>query len=232
MNDLDETEEFKALAAEYALGLLSPAETAAFEDALSGDPDLRDLYALWAEDFAALTAGIDPVEPPKRVWQNIETTLFPANPATARTSFLQRLGIIPASLVGLAAAVAVLAFVDFGGLVNTPFRPAYQAQVAAADQSLIVLAGYDPAQGTLRVERSAGGARDGRVLELWVIAGDNPPVSLGVLPDAAQTDITIAPDLYAALEGGTLAISDEPPGGSPTGAPTGDVLAVGPLTLL
>ena len=38
--------------------------------------------------------------------------------------------------------------------------------------------------------------------------------------------------LRAALEGAVLAISDEPTGGSPTGAPTGDVLALGEITPL
>jgi len=36
-------------------------------------------------------------------------------------------------------------------------------------------------------------------------------------------------DLRRRVAGAVLAISDEPEGGSPTGAPTGDVLAVGPV---
>ena len=83
------------------------------------------------------------------------------------------------------------------------------------------------------MNRTAGAAVPGRVLELWLIAGDNPPVSLGVLPEAASAEVQLTPDLVAALAAGTLpinlAISDEPPGGSTTGAPTGAVLAMGPV---
>ncbi|MEL6126646.1 MAG: anti-sigma factor [Pseudomonadota bacterium] len=52
-------------------------------------------------------------------------------------------------------------------------------------------------------------------------------VSLGVLPEEPDARISVAVALRPLLPGGTLAISDEPPGGSPTGAPTGEVLAVG-----
>jgi anti-sigma-K factor RskA len=60
---------------------------------------------------------------------------------------------------------------------------------------------------------------------LWLIAGNNAPVSLGVLPDAGAVTLMVAEALAVQLAGGTLAISDEPDGGSPTGAPTGAVLA-------
>ncbi len=66
---------------------------------------------------------------------------------------------------------------------------------------------------------------------MWLIAGDDAPVSLGVLPDG-PVRLAIAPDLRPRLAGATLAISDEPPGGSPTGQPSGAVLATGPLTEL
>ena len=42
----------------------------------------------------------------------------------------------------------------------------------------------------------------------------------------------LAKAVAARLAGGTLAVSDEPPGGSPTGAPTGEVLAAAPLVEL
>ena len=74
---------------------------------------------------------------------------------------------------------------------------------------------------------SSGGARPGRALELWLIEGDDPPVSLGVLPDTEATVLQVDAAVAAALPGGVLAVSDEPPGGSPTGQPTGDVLATG-----
>ena len=37
----------------------------------------------------------------------------------------------------------------------------------------------------------------------------------------------LTPELGGLIAGGTLAVSDEPLGGSPTGAPTGEILATG-----
>ena len=108
--------------------------------------------------------------------------------------------------------------------------PAYVAEVAAEDGSLVIAAAYDAEAGALFVDRRAGGPREGRALEMWLIAGEAAPVSLGVLPGDAQTALAIPEALRPQLEGGVLAISDEPPGGSPTGAPTGDELAVGEIT--
>ena len=68
---------------------------------------------------------------------------------------------------------------------------------------------------------------------MWLIAdGAGAPVSLGVLPAAQFAELAIPADQIAALAGATLAISDEPLGGSPTGQPTGAILAVGKVNTL
>ena len=61
--------------------------------------------------------------------------------------------------------------------------------------------------------------------ELWSIAPNEAPKSLGVVEQASLSrDLPVDPagDL-------TLAISLEPKGGSPTGAPTGPVVFTGAL---
>ena len=70
------------------------------------------------------------------------------------------------------------------------------------------------------------------MLELWAILPDQAPVSLGVLPDSETTRILVPAELRSQAAQITLAISDEPVGGSPTGAPTGDVLAAGAMSEL
>mgnify|MGYP000881567588 CR=1 FL=1 len=82
----------------------------------------------------------------------------------------------------------------------------------------------------MRLNRLEGAPATGRSLELWLIAGNEAPVSLGVLPQDAASRITLPAALRGKLVGSVLAISDEPEGGSPTGAPTGAVLATGELT--
>lgn len=229
MTENGDREDDSALSAEYALGLLTPVEARAFEARMAVDPELRVQYALWAEDFASLADAIAPVEPPKSVLERLTTTLFPEE----KQSWLQKLGLIPAILGGLAAALIVLVVTNQGLLIGPGATgPVYTAEIAAEDQSLLVLATYDPAEAVLRIDRTAGAAREGRTLQLWLIAGDNTPVSLGVLAEGEVSTVPIPETLLAALEGGVLAISDEPQGGSPTGQPTGDVLAVGPVVTL
>lgn len=220
----------KALAGEYALGLLSPDEAAAFEARLATDAQLRAAYADWAEDLAMLTDRIEPVAPPPDSFRRIEARLFGRPSRRAGPAWL-RWGLGVAAAAGLALAVGLgTGILDRGPM--PPANPSYQAELAAEDRSLVVSAAYDAAQGRLFVERQQGGARTGRALELWVIAGEDAPQSLGVLPDTARAVLDVPAALRPQLDGAILAISDEPPGGSPTGAPTGDVLAAGPITKL
>lgn len=230
MTDETDREDDIALAAEYALGMLTPTEEKAFEARLVVDPALRSEYARWARDLVALTEGIPGVVPSRSVRDNIDVKLF----GEARPTFLQRIGFIPAVLGGLAVAALLFVVVNIGLLTapDTPTGPAYRAEIAAHDSSLVMMARFDPVGGTLRVERAAGSARAGRVLELWLIVGEAAPVSLGVLFEGQVSELVLSPELIAALDGGILAISDEPPGGSPTGAPTGDVLATGKVLTL
>jgi anti-sigma-K factor RskA len=230
MTDEPDREEDIALAAEYALGLLTPDEAEAFEARLAVDPAFRADYAVWAEDFVSMTDAVPEVTPPLAVKAAIDARLFPGK----KRSFLQRIGIFQWLLGGLATAAVLIAIVNLGLLTgpDETLGPSYQVEIAAQDESLRVVARYDPAAATLRIERSAGAAAEGRVLELWLIAGDAAPVSLGVLPDAQTTEIPLSDDVVVVLEGAILAISDEPVGGSPTGQPTGDVLAVGQVTTI
>jgi anti-sigma-K factor RskA len=108
--------------------------------------------------------------------------------------------------------------------------PSLTAEIAAEDRTLVYAARFDPARAVLEVARTDGAPAPGRVHELWLIAEGAPtPVSLGVLPEDGRTALVLSEAVAAAMAGGTLAVSDEPPGGSPTGQPTGAVLAVGTL---
>jgi anti-sigma-K factor RskA len=71
---------------------------------------------------------------------------------------------------------------------------------------------------------------EGKSAELWVIEGKNPPRSLGVIDiKGPNAHVIGAGQLQGLQSGATLAISIEPYGGSPTGLPTGPVVASGTL---
>ena len=67
-------------------------------------------------------------------------------------------------------------------------------------------------------------------VELWFIIGTNPPVSLGLLPRDPPARFVLTQEQKSLFtEGTVLAVSLEPAGGSPTGPPTGPVVAAGPI---
>lgn len=231
MSDQDQPDrdDDRILAGEYALGLLSAEAAAAFEARLTNEPDLRAAYAQWAEDFTALTDDIPPRTPPARVWRGIEAELF-ASPDKASAPWGRRVLFWGSGLAAAAVLVLVLGINGLWerGAVRLVDAP-YVAELTAEDRSLVVQALYDDATGALFVERTVGAARPGRALELWLIAGEAAPVSLGTMPEEPTAVLQVPADLQDRFVGAVLAISDEPVGGSPTGAPTGDVLAVGPV---
>jgi anti-sigma-K factor RskA len=152
----------------------------------------------------------------------MERELFGSAPESPRWSWTRFVG-------GAAAAGAlVVALLLWTGPPAT--TPTLSAEVADEDRSLVYAVSYAPAQERLDVTRTEGAPAAGRVHELWLIAeGAAAPVSLGVLPDDGRVTLELDGTLAAAIAGGTLAVSDEPPGGSPTGQPTGAVLALGTL---
>ncbi len=227
--DGPEDEDDRVLAAEYALGLLTDEERTAFEVRLDADPALRAEVITWDEHFAsAILDDVDPVEPSPQVAKRLQTLLFKPQ----KESFWQQ--IWPYGLGGVAAALVLWLTISTG--VITPDGPVLQPDLVAElaptpdGDGLMIRASVDTSLGAVEVVRAAGQPPEGRVFELWLIAGDAAPVSLGLLDAGESTVIDLPQEVLALLPGALLAISDEPPGGSPTGAPTGAVRAAGPLT--
>jgi len=72
-----------------------------------------------------------------------------------------------------------------------------------------------------------------QVYELWLLVPDEAPLSLGLLNDQGSTLLQPSDELNRLVQPGlALAVSLEPPGGSPTGVPTGPVLFVGNIQSL
>ena len=69
----------------------------------------------------------------------------------------------------------------------------------------------------------------GRTLELWALPPGQPPRSLGLLAMQGVTTLSWPAGLAGVQQ---LAVSLEPPGGSPTGQPTGPVVLSGSVLAL
>ena len=228
---IDDREDDGLLAAEYVLRLLEPEEERAFEARLEDEPELIEQVAAWASRLSGMDVEFAETTPRAAVKADLTERLFGA--PERRVPFWQKLGLWQ----GVSFASILLAgFFAWQVLQQDPDAPGrgplYVSEIAAEDQSLRVLAVYDSDAGELQINRTAGQAASGRALELWAIAEGNAPVSLGVLPEAQTAGVPLPEEFRTQLTSLTLAISDEPPGGSPTGQPTGAVLAVGTVTEL
>lgn len=203
-----------ALAAEYVLGVLDLAERAAAEAQIKSDPEFAALVHRWEQRLAPLNDDIAPEPVPPAVWTRIDARLFPKAAPPVRKSW--RLWLAGAVTAGI---------VVFGILTLMPptARGTVIASLGAAESTLIYEARHD---GThLLVTRVAGSpAPEGQTHELWVIAPGAAPVSLGLLGvDPLDVEYPRPP------AGWVLAVSVEPAGGSPTGAPTGPVILTAEL---
>jgi anti-sigma-K factor RskA len=200
-------DEDDALAAEFVLGVLSLADRQSVEARMKADPAFAGLVAEWEERLSPLNDDYAPTPAPN-LMPKIEARLFPKAPRGRGTAVLRWFAGLAVAASLVIAAVATL----------VPPQPVLVATLATADARLAYeVRGFG---GTLQVTRVAGvPAVEGQVHELWVIAPGAAPVSLGLLEDDALTVSYPVPPA-----GWTLAVSVEPAGGSPTGAPTGPVI--------
>lgn len=221
-----------ALAAGYVAGTLRGGARRRFEALLPGHPALRAAVAEWQARLMPLTVALEPVQPSSAVWQGIQQRLWPA-PAAA--PWWQRLALWRG-----AATLATVAAVGLAVLVASP--PPAQAPVVVVLQST----GGDPAVAGSVVASFSGDGRAAvartltpvalqadRVLELWWATEKGAPRSLGLMKADGVTVLSKG-QLPGGLKGSGvdyLAVSVEPPGGSPTGQPTGPVVFYGKLQL-
>lgn len=225
--DISGGHEDRFLAAEYVLGLLTPAEHATVGARLHTDAGLRADLRFWRGRLAALDTEFAETAAPAAVWPRLERRLFSDG---ARAGWWNSLALWRS----VSAAALAVAIVAIGVNLATP-RPdpnAFAAQLVAAlsaqGSNVNVVALYNATTGQVRLTTISGAAVPDKDYELWAIEGSNAPKSMGVIPMTQNVDVKIAPDILAGFgPGTTLAISLEPKGGSKTGAPTGPVVAAG-----
>ncbi len=119
-----------------------------------------------------------------------------------------------------------MAVITFGSQQTPIPQETYIASLSAQNSEDQFLALYERRTNTLRITQTTGKKPKDRDYELWLIAPQEPPVSLGVV----GSKNVIPPSLQEKFtEGATLAVSVEPRGGSKVGAPTGPIVALGPV---
>jgi len=222
----------RIVAAEYVLGVLGAEERREIERRLEREPALAREVALWEERLTGLVNSVRPVAPPADTWTRIEAAVA-ASPAPARTGLWQSLEFWRTFGIGAAAlAAASIAALTYVGLVPAPRAPMVATLGQTSGQPGFVAA-VSTGGDSLVVVPAALLTSDQRAMELWLIPPGDRPHSLGLIHPGQPVRLNVPPALVGRITtDATLAVSLEPPGGSPTGQPTGPVVATGKLTSL
>ena len=217
-------------AAELALGLLEGDERAAALRRQLAEPAFAREVERWREHFGTLFASTAARVPPANLAERIEAHLDrPQLNAQSPAGKYWR----PLALASSLAAATLAGVI----LVRPEPAPVALTQPAAAPMFAALTHGkeapmpaiYDPAASTVRLPGPMP-IPAGHSAQLWAIVDSGKPVPLGVFRVVGTTVIADAKSAAMMKPGTMLAISLEPVGGSPTGQPTGPVVASGMLT--
>lgn len=228
--------------AEYVLGVLDADAREAVERELVSDPRAAEKVARWQRCLLPLAEDIPAATPPAHVWARIESTLGMQtarreSTQPARAGWWSNLALWRGFAFG-AAAVAVAFIVAFivvpRSTVAPPTAPAtaYMAStITQTDGQVGWTATMDLAQAKMVVVPAKPRTLPAdRAPELWLIPAGKNPIAVGMIATSGPTTIALSKTLIAQLgPTAALAVSVEPPGGSPTGQPTGPVIAKGAI---
>lgn len=228
------------LAETYVLGLLDPAEVASVEARIAAPRDAEDRELARAVGAARdrmlpldLTARDLPLGPD--AWERLRAALGtppeagagerPSPPHAVGRPAVAGRGWRFAALASTAAAVVLAAGLAWQ-VVLAPDPAVLVVLVDQGGEPVAVLEAY--ADNRVVVTPLSGvTAGPSQVMQLWTKPDpDGPPVSVGLLRTVARMAVR-NPDLPTPSAGQLYEITLEPPGGSPTGLPTGPVVGVG-----
>jgi anti-sigma-K factor RskA len=215
------------IADEYVLGLLEPAETAEIEAQIEGDAELKAAVAASRERFLPLDMGVEPATVEEKLWRKIEAAL-PARQAVVSTppaNDNRRNGWRATVLSALAAAL--LMAVGLGWSLTRVVEPVVIAVlINEAGEAQAVVEDFGSEKATVRLLRDFD-VPEGKTFQVWTLPSQEMgPVSLGLI-DRARSVRLQAPSLPAPRNDQLYEITLEQQGGSPTGRPTGPIIAKG-----
>jgi len=220
-------EDRDTLAAEYVLGVLDAVARERAAGLMRADPAFAALVEGWQARLDPLGSAYGEAAPPPHLKGVVARRLFGAQAAPA-PGLWNRVGFWRPAALAASALLALAVGLYASGLLGTP-AARLVASLAAEGSPVRYVALLDPA-GELKLSHVSGDRGPSRDFELWVIAPGSNPVSLGLVPVGAAVAIVLDDASRSRLAAGaTLAISDEPQGGSQTGQPTGPIVAAGPL---
>lgn len=229
-------EDLDLFAAEYVLGTLDGADRRRAAGLVLADPAFRRAVEDWERRLRPLGEGVPSVAPQRDLWTGIARRLDAATHAMAPTNDNHSVAALHrsrarwriATLFTGAMAAALAAFV----LDRSLLRPradqpgAYFAAVNRGGDMPALIVRVDLAAHSVTVRPVEAETPPGKSLELWMIAAGQKPKSMGLVAKNRET-MPMPADMPT--RDTMFAVSVEPPGGSPSGAPTGPVIYKGAL---
>lgn len=241
---MTERDDLDMVVAEFVLGTLPAEERDDLEKRRQTDAELENLILQWQERLGGLAEEAPEVPPSPELFPRIEKALDRLEadqPAAANSakSIVQSPG--ESNVVTLrrqlrnwrmstafasAAAVVLVAVLMFQP-APTPPQQSFVAVFQHNDEQPAFLLSVDLQNRRLDIRPITAEPRQDKSYQLWIKAdelGPNPR-SVGVLGE----DFTLSDDALKGYDPGllkraTFGISLEPPGGSPTGRPTGPAI--------
>ena len=225
--------------AEYVLGVLDADARAAVAHEIATTDEAATAVSLWQRRLMPLADTIAEVTPAPYVWARIHDALkldAPAKAKPPRTGLWENLQLwhwlgIGASVV----AAALLVVVSLPHLAPAPsaVSAGYMASTIQQDNGVTGWTATMDLQHArmVVVPASPVAFEQGRAPELWLIPPGQKPIAVGMIARDKPTTLALDPTLLAQLgPTAALAVSVEPMGGSPTGQPTGAVIAKGAIS--
>ncbi|ADZ92112.1 anti-sigma factor [Marinomonas mediterranea] len=209
------------LAAEYAAGILSASDAQEFERRLSTDSALTGEYEYWVERLGELSSQ-SPESMSPTVWRALIRKAIEDDDKVnvlPRTRFKKRFTWLALMVFFITCAIWLVS--------PTQFKAKYQTQIVAIEEGIKLNVQFDDVTDRIRISPIEGRIADNKDLELWAIVGRDEPVSLGVT-DLSETQIkAIDPAIVNSISVLRVIITEEAKGGSRSGVPSGELMAVG-----
>jgi anti-sigma-K factor RskA len=225
--------------AEYVLGVLDVDARAAVAQDIQSSPAAAAAVDAWERKLLPLADDIADVAPAPYMWARIRDALKLNAPArdVPRKGLWNNLPLW--HWIGIGASAVAVASVM---IIMTAPRPS-PAPVAVIGSYMVSNIQQDNGVTGWTATMDLQNARmvvvpatpaafaQGRAPELWLIPAGQKPISVGMILPDRPTTLALDPVLLSRLgPTAALAVSVEPTGGSPTGQPTGPVIAKGAIS--
>jgi anti-sigma-K factor RskA len=233
MNELDDIE---ALAAEYVLGTLGHEERRDVALRREKEPRLDAAIAAWERRLSPLAEVVRPVAPPPNLYNKIRAQIGLSSHVISlrarEQALTHRANRWRGAAVGMTAlAASLVGVVGWQEYRRQQMPTQFVAVLQAGEATPAFLLTVDTKTNMFAISAVAAPKKPEKSYQVWAVFDEaEKPKSLGVM---SEGDMAMHPMMggeeHDKFMNATFAVSLEPEGGSPTGAPTGPVLFSGKL---